>query len=73
MDVGMSARCQEMDPQKERRGMKRRGIEEQQSVVLFCGWSGRVAVRMWSSMKKRCGPGDAGNRVSTNKCVYTEQ
>ena len=32
MDVGMSARCQEMDPQKERRGMKRRGIEEQQSV-----------------------------------------
>ena len=23
--------------------------------------------------EKRCGPGDAGNRVSTNKCVYIEQ
>ena len=32
MDVGMSAGCQETDPHKERRGMKRRGIEELQSV-----------------------------------------
>ena len=32
MDVCMSAGCQETDPHKERCGMKRRGIEELQSV-----------------------------------------